>query len=272
MSSQRGFTLVELVMVIVLLGIVATISVQFVALSTQGAIDVGDRQQRALQGVVVSEQITRQLREAHPLSIRVRADSNQQCIEWIPILAATSYDSLPFSAAANEGIITPLSTDVTAQIKSSPSSFRLAVYGYSATNFFDTSVDPAPISPPISDIQDNGAVANGKVILQGNHRFQSQSPTKRLYVIREPVSICQDDNRLYRFEGYGLRASQPSYGDLNGLGAGIIAANLKPDSFRVKFIPASLRRSAIVNFAFVLTSPSGEETRLSQEVQIRNVP
>lgn len=55
MSRSSGFTLIELVIVIVLLAIVATISVQFVALSTRGALDVSSRQQRALQSVVISE-------------------------------------------------------------------------------------------------------------------------------------------------------------------------------------------------------------------------
>lgn len=49
MRRAAGFTLVELIIVIVLLAIVATISVQFVALSTRGAIDVSSRQQRALR-------------------------------------------------------------------------------------------------------------------------------------------------------------------------------------------------------------------------------
>lgn len=91
MRRAAGFTLVELVIVIVLLAIVATISVQFVALSTRGAIDVSARQQRALQGVVISEQISRELREAFPLSIRV-ADN---CLEWLPIEAGTAYTDLP---------------------------------------------------------------------------------------------------------------------------------------------------------------------------------
>ncbi len=91
MRRAAGFTLVELVIVIVLLAIVATISVQFVALSTRGAIDVSARQQRALQGVVISEQISRELREAFPLSIRVAGN----CLEWLPIEAGTAYTDLP---------------------------------------------------------------------------------------------------------------------------------------------------------------------------------
>ena len=55
MERTRGFTLIELIMVIVLLAIVATVSVRFVALSTRGALDVSERKQRALQGVVISE-------------------------------------------------------------------------------------------------------------------------------------------------------------------------------------------------------------------------
>ena len=87
MHQRAGFTLIELLMVIVLLGIVATVSVRFVSLSTQGALDVSARQLRAFQGVVVSEQITRELREAFALSVRTSGD----CIEWLPLEAGTNY-------------------------------------------------------------------------------------------------------------------------------------------------------------------------------------
>jgi len=97
MRRSRGFTLVELVMVIVLLAIVATISVRFVALSTQGAIDVGSRQLRSFSAVVISEQISRALREALPGSVRVSSDG--ACIEWMPVLAASNYLDLPRGAS-----------------------------------------------------------------------------------------------------------------------------------------------------------------------------
>lgn len=118
MRRAAGFTLVELVIVIVLLAIVATISVQFVALSTRGAIDVSARQQRALQGVVISEQISRELREAFPLSIRVAGN----CLEWLPIEAGTAYTDLP--DGGNTIAVAPFAN-------TPPSgSTRAVVYGY----------------------------------------------------------------------------------------------------------------------------------------------
>ena len=118
MPRQQGFTLVELVIVIVLLGIVATISTQFVSLSVRGAIDLGDRQQRALQSVVISEQITREVREAFPLSVR----ESDGCLEWLPILGATSYQSLPAGAGGNSVTVLPFGQSIDAGA-------RLIVYG-----------------------------------------------------------------------------------------------------------------------------------------------
>lgn len=90
MARSRGFTLIELIMVIILLGIVAIISVQFVALSTGGAIDVSERQKRALKGVVISERVTRELREAVPGSIRVSGN----CISFVPLKGAGIYQEV----------------------------------------------------------------------------------------------------------------------------------------------------------------------------------
>jgi len=269
MIEQRGFTLVELIMVIVLLGIVATISTQFVALSTRGAIDLGDRQQRALQGVVISEQITRELREAFPLSIR---SEKPGCLEWLPILGGTTYDSLPFDEEEITFSVTPFSDDALDAINRQDA--RLVVYGYGGSKgqlYNDSSV-PGPVSPKISSIS-----TGGEVTLESAHRFTQSSPQNRIYAIGQPISICQNQNgaskKLIRFSSYSGDAVQPSFSDLSGADSGVISANLFPDSLRFNVTPASLQRSALVNFAFELVAPnSNERTRVSQEVQIRNVP
>ncbi|MGM0769353.1 MAG: PulJ/GspJ family protein [Pseudomonadota bacterium] len=272
MRGQRGFTLVELVMVIVLLSIVATISVQFVTLSTRGAIDLGDRQQRALQGVVISEQITRAVRAAFPLSVR----ANGECLEWLPILGGTTYEVLPTGPGANTVQILPFGAEI-------PRGARLIVYGYGSaqSSLYASGAavpSPGPVSPGITGVASNDTEVS--FIDGAGHRFRERSPQKRIYAVGEPVSVCQKQNgsaqRLYRFSGYSPDGSAPrSFNWLltNASERGVMSANLVPDSLDWRVTPPSLQRSAVVYFAFGLSAPDGDEsTRVSQEVQIRNVP
>lgn len=258
MRRAKGFTLVELVMVIVLLAIVATISVQFVALSTRGAIDVGSRQQRALQGVVISEQISRELREAFPLSIRVSGN----CLEWLPLEAGTSYVGLPSGPGFD--VISA------AQFDSVPATgnTRAVVYGYGTSpSTLYGSDDPGPVSPAINAIDNSTAPAT--LTLSDGHRFAQQSPSKRLFIVGEPVSLCQNGSFLHRYSGYGRNISQPNP---PSAGREVLAANLD-GAATFSFTPATFRRAAVVQFSFTLRDPSsGETTTVSQEVQIRNVP
>lgn len=264
MRLAKGFTLVELVMVIVLLGIVATISVQFVALSTRGAIDVGSRQQRALQGVVISEQITRELREAFPLSIRTTPSGN--CLEWLPLEAGTAYTRLPSGSGTKISIapfIEEPPTDTT----------RVIVYGYGTSKKSLYGNDElGPVSPTIKEFENSPPA---EITLSKSHGFRERSPQRRLFVVNRPISLCQSPSGrfLYRYSGYEPATSQPNPPNVT---PEVLAANLN-GSVDFKYVPATLRRAAVVQFTFTLRDPQGDEataetTTVSQEVQIRNVP
>lgn len=261
MRRAAGFTLIELVMVIVLLAIVATISVQFVALSTQGAIDVSSRQQRALASVVISEQVSRELREALPTSIRTNADGS--CIEWMPIRAASNYLDLPRGG-------TPSSFDAVPLPDGASAAGRVVVYGY-GSDVYDLN-NPGPVSPPASM---SGSTPPATVTFDGGatHRFAAKSPERRFYIVGEPVSLCQSGRWLYRYSGYGINAAVAS-GLPSGMpGREVVAATLEEDSLVFEVTPPTLQRGAVVSFRFVLVdSETGESTAVNQEVQVRNVP
>lgn len=253
----RGFTLVELIIVIVLLAIVSTISVQFISLSTQGAIDTGARQQRSLAGVVLSEQISRALRNALPNSVRVSADG--KCVEWMPVVAASVYLDLPNGNA-------PDSFQAVALPAGESAAGRMVVYGY-AGNLYVPS-NPGPISPP-------GTVPAGAsevtVTLSQPHRFAGNSPERRFFVVGDPMTYCQAGGFLYRYRDYGIASTVG--GALAAATREVLAANLVEDSVSFAFTPPTLQRAGVVAFSGVLEdTDSGESLPITQEVQIRNVP
>lgn len=258
MIRHHGYTLIELIMVIVLLSIVATVSVRFVGLSTQGALDTSARQLRALQSVVISEQLTRELREAFPLSVR----STGSCIEWLPLKAGTNYLSRTKGPAFDQIDIAAF-----AQVPSTVNT-RAVIYGYgTSTGDLYTAADPGPVSGTISAIDNSSSPAT--ISLSGSHRFNTNSPARRLFVIGEPVSVCQSGRFLYRYTGYAATATQPA--PPSGTPE-VLAASLT-GSVDFRFLPSTLQRAAVVQFTFTLESADGNETTtVSQEVQIRNVP
>lgn len=260
MPRSDGFTLVELVVVIVLLAIIGTISVQFVTLSTQGALDVGSRQQRALQGVVISEQISRELRQAFPISVR----TSGSCIEWLPVLSVTPYIRLTRGPGFDEIDVAPFGN--TPPVDGA----RALIYGYGSTTVNDLygTSNPGPLSPPISSI--DNSVSPAVINLSAEHRFSQRSPERRLFVVGSPTSFCQSGRFIHRYSDYGASPSQPT--PPTGGTREVLAANLT-GTVDFSFNPPTLQRGGAVSFSFTLEDPqSGESTPVSQEVQIRNAP
>jgi len=263
MRTQGGFTLTELIIVIVITGTLAVISVQFVSLSTRGAIDTAARQRLAQTGNVINTQVSRALRNALPNSVR-ELDGGR-CIEWIPVLAASVYETVPIATAAN-------SFPAVAYSDSETITGRVAVYPL-ADNPYDLT-EPAVISPAATLPSGTGGVT---VSLGSDHRFPTDSPNRRFFMVGDPRTICQDGQFLYLYSGYGF---QDSPGDtlaalpanLAG-GREVLGAPLEAGSGQFDFTGPTLTRNGVVRFRYRLIDfESGDSLALSQEVQIRNVP
>ncbi|GAB6057784.1 prepilin-type N-terminal cleavage/methylation domain-containing protein [Desulfonatronum parangueonense] len=102
---QKGFTLVELIVVIVVSGILAVGTSIFIMQAVRGYVDVAGRDDLATNGRIAIERMTREIRDALPNSIRIENGSNFICIEFLPIIDAGLYSSEMINVTPNSDLL-----------------------------------------------------------------------------------------------------------------------------------------------------------------------
>lgn len=268
---QKGFTLLELIVVIVLLGIISVGTTGFIVNSVQGYSDLARRDGIAATSRVAMDRMVRELRNALPNSARAKQDSSGACLEYIPILDATSYIAIPLTSAANSLSIIPFSE--------APELGKTAIYPISTTAVYQTG-SPAVISPDISSpaasLLGPGATT---LTLASAHQYPAASPSKRMFIVGGPVSFCLVGDRLYRYNNYARSATQPTPVTLPALPstepnrallAYPVTAPVTPTQPFI-VVNATLQRNALVMLEFSVEQNS-EKLLIQQEVQIRNAP
>jgi len=264
-SFSGGFTLVELVMTMAVAAVLATVSVQFIRSSAEGFVSSAGRQQLSSAGYVVNEQISRSLRDALPGSIRTTADG--QCVEYMPVLAASMYTDLVTGAQVSQFLAAPYSTTEAA-------SGYVSVYPIGSSNLYAQN-DPGPITPDIGSVP--AGTTEQTVTLASPHTFPADSPERRYYFSGTPETICQDGAYLYRYENYGfiddvanLRAALPGS---SAAGRTVLAFPLQVGSLIFRYQNPTLSRNGLIAFEYVLQHPTtGETLTLGQQVRVVNVP
>jgi len=272
--GQQGFTIVELVTVILITAILSVGLINFIADSVDGYTGTASRNQLASNGRTLVERITLELQNALPNSVRVttvNANGNQ-CIEFIPSLAASRYLNAPFDSAGSSFDVAPFSPPAPAQA-------GFVVIYPSSTEQVYAAPNPGPRAPLASisgPDPDPDADDRLTLTLANAHQFNGRSPVERLYLIDQPVSFCIVGSRLYRYQQYGYFDLQPQPGVPGFPGSApqrqLLANNIDNAGINgFQLLPPNLRRNALVKLTLYV-SDRGDTLRLDHEVLIRNVP
>lgn len=266
MYQQSGFTLVELIMVIVISSILAVGTTRFIAQTSDSFIVSSQRLTIATTAGLISEKISREVRSALPNSIRIFADGTNSCLEFIPVVNSSEYLSVPLAAAENSFQIVPLLAGLNRGY--------VSVYPSSTSDIYNSA------SNTVTQVQATVSVVAGmpgiqEIVFDGaaNVQFATGSPTQRVYLTSQPVAFCEDNNGfVWRYFDYGFHNNSAAQLPPASNRREVIGNSLQVGSLEFKLAPAQLQRNAVVRISMIVTSPRSESVAIAQEVQLRNVP
>ena len=287
-SSQSGFSLLELIVVVILVGILAIGGGMLIA----NPIEAYDAQQRRQQlvdhGEMALRQIAADVRRALPNSLRLRTVGTGWALEMVSALDGARYrdqndDAVPLAGAAEILEFSAGDTDFNllgtfSNLGAFAAGQRIVIYSTSPATLYQHAVtgsNPGIVTPAGANLtlsvsalyptEQHIEIDNGVTDFQ----FAQQSPGQRLFVIDSPISyICNPaTGRLRRHDSYGFNLVQPTAPGGNSVSvvAQLLGCNMT-------YVIGTSQRGGILSIEISVGDGSGENVNLLHQVHVENVP
>ncbi len=283
-GGTRGFTLVEMVVVIVITGIIGGMVAVFMRAPVQGYVDSARRAEMTDIADTALRRISRDLRLALPNSVRITVSGGNTYLEFIPTTGGGRYrdstnaagvgDILDFSIADPSfevlGAMPPVAAGDQIVVynlgiagadayagNTLATHNRRAVTGVAGNVISINSATPLPFDSCVYDA--NGFVAGGC-------RFQ---------VVQTPVTYaCAPvaggaGGTLTRWQGYAIQAGQPTALPAGGA-TSLLATNVSACTFTYDANVVA-QRSGLVTMHLTITE-QGESVALYNATHVSNAP
>ena len=210
-DAIRGFSLIEMIVVIVVLGVLATGISTFINFGTQVYSDATTRDQVVSSARFAIERLNREIRTALPNSIRITDNSltgeatAKQCIEFTPIVLSTIYTDIAVAPEPASNEIKVIAFDETLFNSGFSPNLKVGVY------ILDTDIDEFydDTSDKVFTLSNSTIAKSGNewtLKLNSTETFSKNSPTERLYFFNQSVSYCVQGSRLTRHQNYTRNA------------------------------------------------------------------
>ncbi len=293
---HAGFTLVEMVIVIVLLGILGSIVAAFITRPVESYMDLSRRAALVDAAESALRRIERDINIALPNSVRITNLGSGYALELIPTLDGGKYEPGGFNACNNaanrERLFIGAGGDSNFDIvggfhnvtPGAYTDYRLVVnnQGTIGNNVYTASGSTAVMTPlgttititrPASAyVPCPGNAANDHVNLSLAHRFNSSATNRRLYVVTTPVSYLCDTTggSLVRYYNYAINSSQPTAAaDFVALNASSALIADRVANCSVTTTTSDVRNRSLVTLVLG-TAEDGEQIRLIHQVPLDN--
>ena len=271
-TPQCGFTLIELVMVIVIMGVIGATVAVFIRKPVDAYFDTARRAALTDIADTAVRRMARDIAQALPNSIR---QAGNQCIEFIPTRTGGRYRAAPDSGVAGDQSAAVL------DFTQADSSFNMI--GNSSAWPADQQIQAGDmvavynlgISGADAYAGDNTAVVTGVVpaaettISIAAKQFPLASGSNRFQVIpgsEKIVSFVCSGGKLLRSANHAYANSCPT----SGATVSVLATNVANCNF--VYNASDLQRNALVQMTIALTDSGGETVSLYHEVHVNNTP
>ena len=262
-TSSQGFSLIELILVIVIMGVLAVTTTHIITLPTESYIDLSRRAALVDIAEMTLRRMQRDIRRALPNSIRITGGGTViellHTVEGGRYRAAGTGDVLEFASTDSSfdviGVLQNL-TEIDA------ANDQLVIYNLGTGNSQSDAYQS--INNNRSTLTDASASSLSFV----SKKFPYQSPQQRFYIIDTPITYRCDtgNNQLLRYDNYGFSTNQPNTPSVAGK---LLANDVASCAFT--YTAGTGSRSGLVTLEITLTDEASESVKLINQIHVDNV-
>jgi MSHA biogenesis protein MshO len=286
--QQRGFTIIEAVIVIVIAGIVAGMVAVFITRPVEGYADLSRRAELVDQAEIALKRMQREIRRGLPNSVRIRnlGAGTGQVLEFFHVRSGGRYRTNPggagYSAAACRLRFnnTDDSFAVMGTVNAAPQNGdQIAISNWNTLGPDANAYAGDNITPSSTTITLNPADAvcsENYLSLDSAFAFPFESPQQRFYIVDTPVTYLCDTTAgtLRRYANYTTNIDHSTLDtaaelNLAGASSALVVDDVTACDFT--YAPGTPSRSGLVTLT-ISVSQDNETIALQQQFHVSNVP
>ncbi|MCK5790078.1 MAG: prepilin-type N-terminal cleavage/methylation domain-containing protein [Ketobacter sp.] len=279
--EHSGFTLVELVIAISLMGVVSVLVTTMVGNQMLGYVDTARRAELVAKADMALQVMARDLRNAVPHSIRV---SGGNALEWVPVQDWGRYRKRPDSSLADPVAAQVATLDFSTldtefdvlhsgTMPALPANARVVVgntsaMGSAGINLYAGSGSGTLVPLGSHVITPSGvipAISGNQITLAPGFQFALGSAAGRFYLVNNAASYLCNGTSITRYGGYPIQSSQPTSAPV-GSSAALLIDGVTLCQFGYTTLDATY---GMLTISLQVTD-SGESVTLVRSITIEN--